>query len=147
MKRIVYLVQDWHFIFAGPDGIHSALPSRLGQADILRVGALQAFRDDATATDANFKASVQERRRIQLPVVPGAFNELYHQDSLSVARGAKSVSHRCRRLALPGPRENHQKTAKFIHFFILVMSASQIRDEMRRPVSGGIVLFWYAPGE
>ena len=97
---VIDLVEDDHVPFARKDGLTRFFPGFFDEANVFGVGFRAADFDEAAAHLAQDEVFAEGFRRVELAVVPGAFEELEHEDAHAVADRAQRGAHRSRGLAL-----------------------------------------------
>src|SRR5882762_4484121 len=92
---VVDFVEDDQIVFTRVNGIAASLPALFGELDVRRISFRAADFDEAAAHRANFKFVVaQHFGRVQFAIVPGAFDELHHQDAETLADRAERGAER-----------------------------------------------------
>src|SRR5205823_7323819 len=108
---IVDLIEDHEFVFAASDLLVCKPPGFLDEPYVLRVRFFGAHLDEPAAHGEDRKSIfTQHLGRVQLPVMPRALNELYHQDPKTLAYRAEPNPQGRGCLALSGPGMHDDQT-------------------------------------
>src|ERR1700688_2834559 len=113
---VIDFVEDHQIVFPAVNCFATCLPALLRQLDIfgIRFGATDLY--ETAPHGSNFKLVIaQHFGGVQLAVMPGAFDELHHQDAHALAYGAKCRTQRASGLALAGPGINDKQSLFFRH--------------------------------
>ena len=97
---VVDFVQDHHVPVAGVDGFASLRPGSLNKANVLRIGFRSSDLHKAAPHLLHHEIRSEGLYRIQFSVVPGALDELQHQDPHAAAHCTQGGAHGSGSLAL-----------------------------------------------
>src|SRR5438093_11798477 len=114
---VVDLIEDDEVVFAALDFFRGEPPGFLHQAHIFRIGFFGADFHKAPPHGNNPEGVLAEPfGRLELAVMPRAFDKLHHQHLEPLAGGPHGRSERRRRLAFPRPRvDDDQALSRFGH--------------------------------
>src|SRR5271155_5391320 len=113
---VIDLIENYEIILLTANLRAAEFPGLFAEADVLGIGLRAANFHKAAAHRANFEFVItQHLCRVELAIVPRAFDELHHQDAHALADGAKPGPERAGRLALAGPGVNDQESFTFRH--------------------------------
>ena len=110
MHSVIDFVQDDEVVLATGNLLARKPPGFLNQADVFRVRFLRADFHEPAAHGQNLEAlNAQHPRRVQFSIVPGALDELHHQNLEPLPDGPQGRAQRCRRLAFSRPGMNNNQ--------------------------------------
>ena len=108
---VVNLVEYHHIPVAGENSLATLVPCFFHHADVFGVGLSSADFDETTPKLLHNKVVAKGLNRIEFSVMPGAFEELKHQDFHAVPHSTEGRSHSRSRFSLASTGIDDNKTA------------------------------------